>query len=91
MKADRGAYAFQTRPDLSTVRFVKAGPVHFLFEQALIWQLWQIKTTLTQPRGRAVRLRRLLADPQVSPAKLASVPMLIETAMATICETTTQT
>jgi hypothetical protein len=42
-------------------------------------KLWQIKTTLAHGHGRA--LRRLLADQQVSPAGLAFVPVLIETAM----------
>src|SRR5271170_6169096 len=46
--------------------------------------LWQIKTTLTHGHGGAALLRRLLADQQVSPTKLAFVPRLIETAIGQI-------
>jgi hypothetical protein len=46
-------------------------------------RIWQIKTTLAHWRGRAALPRRLLADQQVSPAGLAFVPMLIETAINT--------
>jgi len=79
-------------PTLSSIDFVflqiddynwnnGTGAVVFvrLFSGSL--SIWRIKTTLAHRHGRAALLRRLLADPQVSPTKLAVVPMLIETAI----------
>ena len=60
--------------------------LHIAVVRRWIEVIWQIKTTLAHEHGRAVLLRRLLADRQVSPTGLAFVPMLIETAIAELHE-----
>jgi hypothetical protein len=50
--------------------------IHLIITNFVPRAAWQIQSTVMHRHGRVALPRRLLADQQASPAKLAFVPML---------------